>query len=374
MEREDGMKHAVILLEEPGQAWHKHATLVSIGKRLAKLKGCPLIEDPPGDHWADRAGNYYLPASTLSLDSLPGDGPGWTPADLFGGVVPHTFMASKIITHPLLGLGASGPDGWSHVFPQKVGDVALRGFAVFSRADLVAAGERLLRFGPIRVKAGQADGGKGQYEFTDARDLASWAGEISEQAFEEGFVLEENLAEARTFSVGQIILDGTMLTYIGKQRATLDKRGRETYGGTTLYAVQGDWDALISRTTTALSREIIAAARLYDDCAANILGIVASRRNYDVIVGQDAAGRRRVAVLEQSWRTGGATPAEMLALETFVQEADVVAVRASSHEVFGAVGTGDPSHRIFCSGVDPVEGPITKYAKLEVKYHAQQQD
>ena len=64
-------------------------------------------------------------------------------------------------------------------------------------------------------------------------------------------------------------------------------------------------------------------------------GFIASRRNYDIARGLDARQHLRSGVLEQSWRLGGASSAEVLALQAFADDPALLQVRASSHEVFG---------------------------------------
>ena len=41
--------------------------------------------------------------------------------DLFGGVVPHAFVATKVITHPLVRPRAPAPAGWAHGFRNGCG-------------------------------------------------------------------------------------------------------------------------------------------------------------------------------------------------------------------------------------------------------------
>lgn len=93
-------------------------------------------------------------------------------------------------------------------------------------------------------------------------------------------------------------------------------------------------------------------------------GTLVSRRNYDVLRGLDAAGRPRSGVLEQSWRMGGASGAEIVALEAFRADPGRHVVRARTVEVYG------PSHMppgatVYFHGTDEQVGPITKYVQVE---------
>ena len=108
-------------------------------------------------------------------------------------------------------------------------------------------------------------------------------------------------------------------------------------------------------------------ARIYDAAAAECFaGMFASRRNYDVALGLDAAGRTRCGVLEQSWRLGGASGAEVAALEAFRAEPALLAVRAATVELYGPDVPPPPARAtVYFRGVDEEVGPMTKYAMLE---------
>ena len=64
-------------------------------------------------------------------------------------------------------------------------------------------------------------------------------------------------------------------------------------------------------------------------------GMFASRCNYDVAQGIDDGGQWRSGVLEQSWRIGGASGAEVGALHALQDDPELRMVRASTHEVYG---------------------------------------
>jgi len=63
-------------------------------------------------------------------------------------------------------------------------------------------------------------------------------------------------------------------------------------------------------------------------------GFYASRRNYDIAQGVDSNGKPRSGVLEQSWRMGGASSAEVAALQSFVNDPGMRAIRVSSVETY----------------------------------------
>jgi hypothetical protein len=98
--------------------------------------------------------------------------------------------------------------------------------------------------------------------------------------------------------------------------------------------------------------------------AAGLDDFFASRRNYDVIAGRDRDGIQRVGVLEQSWRIGGASPAELLALRAFAAQPGLQRLRAACREVHG--DATPPAHAAVCyHGDDPGLGALLKNATVE---------
>ncbi|TFW09258.1 DUF3182 family protein, partial [Oxalobacteraceae bacterium OM1] len=89
------------------------------------------------------------------------------------------------------------------------------------------------------------------------------------------------------------------------------------------------------------------------------------RANYDVARGVDDVGRWHSGVLEQSWRLGGASAAELAAAEAFREDPALRVVQASTVEVYGPFGELPRDARIHYQGVDPRIGPLTKYSLLE---------
>ena len=94
-------------------------------------------------------------------------------------------------------------------------------------------------------------------------------------------------------------------------------------------------------------------------------GLIVSRRNYDVAQGIDADGRERCGVLEQSWRLGGASGAEIGALAAFAADAALVSVRASTVEIHGEGAAAPEGATVHFRGHDPRTGPLLKYTLVE---------
>jgi hypothetical protein len=69
-------------------------------------------------------------------------------------------------------------------------------------------------------------------------------------------------------------------------------------------------------------------------------------------------------VLEQSWRIGGASGAEVAALRAFRDDATLRVVRASCVEAYGDTTPPDDA-LVYYHGDDSHGGMLTKYARIE---------
>lgn len=347
---------------------HEALTREQIARRVARLKGCAFAEEMPQSLWPRQA--YLVPSDTL----LSTDAQRLGVRDengLLGGVVPHAFVATKAITHPRLSSRSAAPPGWNDAFAALVEDAVLPGYAAFSLHDAQAAGEQLLDLGPVRVKPVGETGGRGQTVVADAQALTAWlavldgAGTIAR-----GIVLEHNLAQVQTLSVGQVRVAGLVASYHGRQRLTQDNRGAAAYGGSDLAVVRGDFHALLESLPPGPERTAVDQALAYDAAVrASYPGFFASRINYDIAQGLCGSGAWRSGVLEQSWRIGGATGAELAALEAFQDDRSLHAVRASTVEIFGPLAAVPPGAALYFQGIDPEAGPLTKYALVHPDGH-----
>jgi hypothetical protein len=97
---------------------------------------------------------------------------------------------------------------------------------------------------------------------------------------------------------------------------------------------------------------------------ASFRGMFASRCNYDVVQGIDDRGQWRSGVLEQSWRAGGASAAEVAALEAFRADRSLEVVRAATTEVYSTGSIPADAH-VYFRGVDEHAGAMTKYVRIE---------
>ena len=347
---------------------HDFMTRMEIGKRLAALT-CSRFqgEYEAGARYATPL--YFVPGRTLRADVARQLGI-VTERDLYGGVVPLDFVAGKTITHPLVAPDAAAPQGWCESFCEAARDVVLPGYSAFSREDVRTAGRKLLARGAVRIKPAEALGGRGQYVVRDAAALDKIVEALDPTALaRSGAVVEENLYEVRTCSVGQVRVGAACVSYYGTQKLTSDNTGQAVYGGSDLTVVPGDFDALLALALTPAQALAVEQARTYDRAAfRHFPGLVASRRNYDVAQGLDGAGRWRSGVLEQSWRLGGASGPELSALEAFRDDPALEILRASSIEIYGRRDPPPKGASVYFHGEDDRIGWITKYTVVKGRH------
>lgn len=355
------------LLAAPGARTRDHdiVSKMAVAAALADLLDLPFhgVVDP-----ANRPPGRLLVVPSETLDSTEAARLGiCSEVNLFGGVVPAAFVASKVITHPLVSADAAAPAGWCPAFCDAVAEVVLPGHAAFTREDARLAGERLLAAGAVRLKEAGGVGGTGQSVVKDTAELEACLQSLDTAALgRDGVVLERNLDEVTTLSVGQVRVGPWLGSYCGTQDTTPNHQGDEVYGGSELTMVLGDYDRLLTLDLPPATRTAIEQARVYDAAArACYPGLMASRCNYDIAQGLDAAGQWRSGVLEQSWRIGGASGAEIAALQAFKANPGWRWVRASTHECYADQVTLPPGARLLYDGVDPHVGRLVKYAWLQ---------
>lgn len=224
------------------------------------------------------------------------------------------------------------------------------------------AGAEMLRSGTIRVKPVLGRAGKGQSVITGIDELQALLEQMDESELAIwGLVLEENLTDVITYSVGQVRLGGTVASYCGTQRLTRDNTGQLVYGGSDLRVVRGDYPELQQLGLPAQYMRAVLCAQQYERAALESLpGIVLSRRNYDIAEGTNARGERVTGVLEQSWRIGGASGAEVLAIEILSADESLTQVQTSTLEIYGKDAEPPAGATVVYSGEDSEVGHLTK--------------
>jgi hypothetical protein len=344
--------------------WHHRVVLDAGAKAIAKIQGYEFggLYERLSDH-CDRL--FFVPDDTLLADEVSSLGIR-SPNDLYGGIAPYRFAKTKAITHGLVDRRAERPQGWSSVFAERVRGIVLPGYTVFSGGDARMAARRMLRRGPFRVKNPLSGSGKDQMLVTTLQELDTVLekADVHEMATY-GLVLEENLRDVTTWSVGEVAIGRLKVSYYGTQRTVRDNEGRPVYGGSDLVCVRGGRKVLAALPMPAAVGAAVAAAWRYDQAAEEFPGFMASRRNYDVGQGIGVDGRARSGVLEPSWRIGGASRAELAALAALAGDPSLQIVRASHVEEFGKDCQAPADAIVDFQGDDPEEGPLLRYTVVK---------
>ena len=339
---------------------HEKVTLSIVAESIARVNDwCYAgVYDP-----AERSGGglFFVPDDTLMFDEARALGI-HSSHQLYGAVAPYPFVKTKAITHGLVSSHAARPYGWSSIFAESVRNAVLPGYTVFSSDDARMAAMRLLPLGPIRVKEPLGDGGYGQTAVAGVAELDAFLEKLSLEEIEcHGLVLETNLRRVTTRSVGQTMIGDRTITYHGTQRAVTNNHGLTVYGGSDLICVRGGWTELEKLPMNAEARLAVSQARTYDRNTDRYPGFLASRRNYDIGQGIDGRGRWRSGVFEASWRSGGASTAELAALMAFAEDPALQVVEATSVKQFGRRTTIPRGAVIHFHDDDPEDGPLLRY-------------
>lgn len=339
---------------------HEKITLSEIAKNIARISGNQFVGDyDPEVHVAARL--FFVPSDTLMLDEAQDLGI-HSARQLYGAVVPYPFVKTKAITHCLVNRHAARPQGWSFAFANVVQDAVLPGYTAFRANDAKLAAKRLLALGPVRLKEPLGDGGHGQTVIKSISELEAYLeNSPAENLPSHGLVLEANLRRVITRSVGCTLIGNRSIAYHGTQRSVTNNHGLLVYGGSHLICVRGGWSALENLPKEPEASLAVNQARIYDRNATKYRGFLASRRNYDIGQGTDGRGQWRSGVLEASWRSGGASTAELAALTAFADDPSLQVVQTTSVKHFGTSRKIPAGAAIHFQGDDPEDGPLLRY-------------
>ncbi|HYG06090.1 MAG TPA: DUF3182 family protein [Stenotrophomonas sp.] len=348
--------YAVAMRDVPANG-HERATHEWLARTVARLLRLPYAGSAVNAQTVDA---YCVPDDTLDLASAQRLGI-TDSSHLLGGVVPFAFLATKAVVHPLVPGAQVAVMGWNEALAQELADDTLPGYTAFCASDARRAFALLGGAGRVRLKLPTGVGGRGQWWLRDEATLHQALASLpDEYVARHGVVLEANLVQLVTFSVGEVEIGGQSIAYHGTQTTTADREGRQVYGGSDLDVLRGTLDQLLEQELPPAQAEAVRAALAFDRKLRSAYPqLCLSRRNYDVARGIDSDGRARCGVLEQSWRIGGATPAELGALELFAREPDVARVHAATRELHGQ--SAPPGAQVYFSGDDPRLGPLVKY-------------
>ncbi len=336
----------------------------------------------------DQGKTYYVADKTIVLEfseneKLIKDALIESEKDFFGGIVPRAYQSTKAIMHPLVSREAACPLGWSHEFSQELVhlDLVLPGFTVFNIEDIRTAFNHLYDKGVYQIRLKDPLGylGMNQFVVTSFQELEQFISDKivdNEKLQQYGLVVEENLhpEDLKTYSVSFVTVGFHQVHCIGVQRFS-----QGLYGGT---------DFVIMQTGKYILPELLARVGIFNKEDAQVIidkallfrallnkhipEIKTARFNVDIVSGIASIYSnstcelvKRFALLEQSFRVGGASAAEIWGLEYLLCHPSVDAVCASTYYRYGdeAYQTVSGEENLYC-GVDSRLGSISTSVKV----------
>jgi len=162
-------------------------------------------------------------------------------------------MSTKSLSHCLVPNPRCVPEGWNEDFPEETKDVVLDGYSAFSLDDAQKAGELLIdAHGEVRIKPSLSTEGCSQLVVQDRYKLKEALMCIDPKEITTyGVVLEQNLRQVVTYSVGTVAVARTTISYLGVQHfAPWGADPEKLYVGSDLACVRGSMEELLSLLPT----------------------------------------------------------------------------------------------------------------------------
>jgi len=279
----------------------------NVARRIASHLGIEFDHRPADG--VDRHA-FFVPSKTLPKKAAHALGI-TTVHDFYGGAVEDLLHVSKSALHSRIRKDSNQPLAYSEKFAAQVADVVLPGFTFFG----------------VDEGFDESDGA-GQDLVTSIGHLRSLLGSLDPYfVSQNGMVLEVNLEDARTTSAGIFYLGGELYSQLARQK-DIKMNGRTLYGGAVMRICRGGFDSLsrCSRGDNHSGLVIEQAGIIHERMG--LFDPLVSRASYDVLQGITSQGEFLSGVTDITYRLGGSSPAEVLALDYFRQNPDIVFIDA----------------------------------------------
>ena len=233
------------------------------------------------------------------------------------------------------------------VFTKSIGEATLPGFTAFTPHDAAEAFKKMRDEGlSVRFKDPSSTGGLGQQLVRNQNELAEALTAHESKFANVGAVLEVDLENVETVTVGYVDLDGKTYTWYGKPH-DVEFNDMLRFGGNELTVVKGGFDVLRRQCKDPSDLLAVVQTEHVFDAYSN-LGTIITRGTFDVVRGNALDGTYMSGVADPSFRPSASSAAEIRAIEAFAESAGthVVTTRLvydydkkfvpdeSSHELF----------------------------------------
>ncbi len=314
----------VVLLHNPVLEYRPDSSvpvnITAVAERIAGVLGGAVTslneagEDP-----------YFMPFAAVHESlayekGITGEG------DVYGGIVRDLAHADKAILHELPEQRSSHPLWYSRAFAKSVGGVVLPGFTSFSVKDATRAFDVMQDRGlAARFKDPSSTGGIGQFLVRSRDELEEALTPYKDKIPEVGAVLEADLEDHQTVTVGYVDMNGHPYSWYGRPY-DVQHNGMTRFGGNELTVVRGAIKNLMRFATDPRDHLAIRqAAHVFD--AYSLLGATITRATLDAVQGTGSNGEFLSGITDPSLRPSASSAAEIRAVEAFIANPDAEVVK-----------------------------------------------
>jgi Protein of unknown function (DUF3182) len=245
----------------------------------------------------------------------------------YGGIVKELQHADKAVLHQLPHASMQSPGWYSRRFATEVKDTVLPGFTTFSAEDTRVAFNRMQGEGySVRFKDPAGTGEKGQYLVKTRDELEQVMLRHGDGFTEAGAILEANLNNAETITVGYVDIEGDQYSWYGSPY-DVEFSGTKRFGGNDITVVRGGLSALRDYCKDVRNKTAVEQSKVVFDAYHAHLGSLIMRATFDAVQGIDNNGQFISGITDPSLRPSASSAAEIRAIEAFRDYPDAKAVK-----------------------------------------------
>lgn len=245
----------------------------------------------------------------------------------YGGIVRELQHADKAVLHQLPRTTMQSPDWYSRDFASEVKATVLPGFTTFSAEDTRAAFDIMQGEGHfVRFKDPAGTGERGQYLIKTKDELEKVMFDHGNGFTEAGAILEANLNDAETITVGYVDIEGEKYSWYGSPYDT-EFGGIKRFGGNEITVVKGGLSALRDYCKEEKNKVAVEQSAVVFDAYHSHLGSSIMRATFDAVQGIGDNGEFLSGITDPSLRPSASSAAEIRAIEAFRDYPEAKAVK-----------------------------------------------
>ena len=295
-----------------------------VARDIAGFCGIDYVGCDGGSY--DKGSLYLVPAKTVTKRQAEILGAS-DDESFYGGAVEHRAHVGKAILHSTNSLKV--PRFYSAEFACSVSDLVLPGITCFSRGDVAVGFEKSFNE-TVRLKVSEASDGHGQFLIRDTGELSTAMSTMSDREISEsGVVLESNVFDGMTVSVGVLKVAGGVYGFVAKQKNDIaPEDGRNRYIGAEIYVVRDGMEGLMrdGMLMDRYGRAVMAGNSFLGRYS--YFEPIFSRVSFDYLQGLNSRGEMVGGITDITGRLGGSCPAVMQGISVLRGNREVLRVLA----------------------------------------------